>query len=388
VQRDGCRGRARRRTAAASPALRPREAGRLVPDARGRNALPRRSPRRERGELRMRLAAPTIPTPVAAPRAGRGRGVHRSGRGARRGARAARVRRTPLARSTWRCRRLVPPPTAPWRSRARRRLSAAHGAAVRSPAGARRRSGAARRCKVAAVDANGRHLEHATVRLDASAPRRLSPNLAGRHAVERSRSATVSPAETVRFVRGALRRGVSSGAGSRGWRARRLGVERGRDSTPFDPAVRAAVGIARRLQDPRRARQVEAAGARRRAVRATSPCRASRALAGVARCVADVGVDVNVASTCCSPACRDRRPVSRAIVEHRAAHGRSRPAPSAPSAHGRARSQADGAVRSGGRVNGRRRSRPRNGSRPVAFSRVRTLADLRPGSHAPAWSPT
>jgi uncharacterized protein len=254
-------------------------------------------------------------------------------------------------------------------------------------------------CKVAVVDADGRYLEHATVHLDAAEKRpragEVLADLAARHGVEAVAIGDgLASKELVRFVRGALRaRGVLvpvlvvTEIGLGAWAA----SEAARDEHPeLDPTVRAAVGIARRLQDP----LAELAKAEPRTlatgayVHDVSVPRLEKALAGVvAGCVADVGVDVNVASDLLLARVPGVTPgLAHAIVEHRAAHGPfgSRAELRAvPLMDARAYEQMEPFVRTGA-AGETAVTDPRGRLDPIAFNpEVRTLADLRPGLVCP-----
>ena len=254
-------------------------------------------------------------------------------------------------------------------------------------------------CKVAVVEANGTHLEHSTVHLDGAEKRGrasdLIAELAARHGVEAvAIGEGVASKETVRFVRGALReRGVlvpvlavtEAGLGS--WAA----SEAARDEHPdFDPTVRAAIGIARRLQDPlaELAKAEPCTLAAGPYVHDVSVPRLEKALAGVVeRCVADVGVDVNVASDVLLARLPGTTPgLAHAIVEHRSTHGpfTSRAELRAvPLMDARTYEQMEPFVRIG--ADGETAvADPRGRLDPVAFSpEVRTLVDLRPGTVCP-----
>ena len=253
-------------------------------------------------------------------------------------------------------------------------------------------------CKVAAVDGDGRHLEHATVHFDTAEKRtragELLAELATRHAAQAVAIGDgAANKETVRFIRSALReRGVlvpvltvtEVGLGS--W----AGGDAARDELPdLDQSVRAAVGVARRLQDP----LAELAKAEPRTLAAgpyvhdVSVPRLEKALAAVVGgCVVDVGVDVNHASDLLLARLPGTTPgLAHAIVEHRTTHGAyaSRGALRAvPLMDARTFEQMEPFVRTGADEPGP--ADPRGGLDPVAFSpEVRTLADLRPGLVCP-----
>jgi len=247
--------------------------------------------------------------------------------------------------------------------------------------------------KIAVVDASGRHLEHGVLHLDGEDKRtragELLAELAARHGVEGVGVGDgLSGKEMQRFVRSALReRGVlvpvvavpEIGLGA--WSA----GESARDELPdVDPSVRAAIGIARRLQDP----MAELAKMEPRALAAgpfvhdLSQPRLEKALgAAVAGYVADVGADVNTASDVLLARLPGVTPgLAHAIVEHRATHGSfaNRAALRAvPLMDARAFEQMEPFVRAGD--DGTRD--PRGPREVMAFSpEVRSLADLRPGT--------
>jgi uncharacterized protein len=254
-------------------------------------------------------------------------------------------------------------------------------------------------CKVAVVDAEGRHVEHGTVHLDGAEKRTRAgdvlADLATRHGVEGVAVGDgIASKETVRFVRSALReRGVLvpvvmvTEVGLNPWAA----SDAARDElAELDASVRAAVGIARRLQDP----LAELAKAEPRMlalgpyVHDVSQPRLEKALAAVvAGCVADVGVDVNVASDVLLARLPGTTPgLAHAVVEHRTSHG-----PFAcrgelravPLMDARTYEQMEPFVRAG--ADGDAGSTdPRGVLDPVIFSpEARTLADLRPGLVCP-----
>jgi uncharacterized protein len=254
-------------------------------------------------------------------------------------------------------------------------------------------------CKVAVVDADGRHLEHGVVHLDGEEKREragaLLADLATRHGVAAVAVGDgLAGKETLRFVRAALRaRDVlvpvvpASEVGLGAW----AGSESARDELPeLDPGARAAVGIARRLQDP----LAELAKGEPRTL-ATGPYvhdlsqpRLEKALAAVvATCVADVGVDVNRASDVLLARLPRVTPgLAHAIVEYRTSHGpftSRNELRAVPLMDARTYEQIEPFVRAGddGPGDG---ADPRGVLEPTAFSsEVRTLAALRPGTVCP-----
>jgi uncharacterized protein len=254
-------------------------------------------------------------------------------------------------------------------------------------------------CKVAVVDADGRHVEHGTVHLDGAEKRArtgdLLADLAKRHAVEGVAVGDgIASKETVRFVRSALReRGVLvpvvavTEVGLHAWAA----SDAARDElADLDTSVRAALGIARRLQDP----LAELAKAEPRMlavgpyVHDVSQPRLEKALAAVvAGCVADVGVDVNVASDVLLARLPGTTPgLAHAVVEHRGSHGpfvRRAELRAVPLMDARTYEQMEPFVRAG--TDGDAGSTdPRGVLDPVVFNpEARTLTDLRPGLVCP-----
>jgi uncharacterized protein len=250
-------------------------------------------------------------------------------------------------------------------------------------------------CKVAVVDADGRHLEHAVVHLDGEEKREraaaLLAELATRHAIAAVAIGDgLAGKDTLRFVRTALRaRDVLvpvvavTEVGLGAWAASESARDELRD---LDQSVRAAVGIARRLQDP----LAELAKGEPRTL-ATGPYvhdlsqpRLEKVLAAaVATCVADVGVDVNRASDVLIARLPRVTPgLAHAIVEYRGAHGPfSSPAElrAVPLMDARTYEQLEPFVRVGGDG-----TDPRGALEPIAFGpEVRTLAALRPGTICP-----
>jgi uncharacterized protein len=251
--------------------------------------------------------------------------------------------------------------------------------------------------KIAAVDGAGQLLEHGIVHLDSEENRARAGaqlvELATRHALEAVAVGDgLAGKETLRAVRGALRaRGVTipvvavTELGLSAW-AR---GEAARDELPdVDPTVRAAVGIARRLQDP--LAELVRAEARTLAggpyVHDLSQPRLEKALAAtVASCVAEVGVDVNRAPDVLLARLPGVTPgLAHAIVEHRTAHGafpHRAALRSVPLMDARSYEQLEPFVRvdgDGGPPD------PRGVLEPVAFDPgLRTLADVRPGLLCP-----
>jgi protein Tex len=253
-------------------------------------------------------------------------------------------------------------------------------------------------CKVAVVDAGGRHVEHGLVHVDGEAKRaqaaELLADLAGRHGVEAvAVGEGLAAKETLRFVRGALReRGILvpvlavTDLGLGAWSA----GETARDELPdLDAGARAAVGIARRLQDP----LAELARAEPRTlapgpwVHDVSQPRLEKALAAtLAACVADVGVDVNRASDVLLARVPGATPgLAHAIVEQRTAHGpfaTRAELRAVPLMDARTFEQMEPFVWAGD--DGRPVEDPRGRLEPIAFGpEVRSLADLRPGVACP-----
>ncbi len=250
-------------------------------------------------------------------------------------------------------------------------------------------------CRVAVVDADARPLEHAVVHLDGDERREragtLLAELATRHGVAAVAVGDgLAGKETLRFVRTALRaRDVlvpvmpATEVGLGAWAA----SESARDELPeLDAGVRAAVGIARRLQDP----LAELAKGEPRAL-ATGPYvhdlsqpRLEKALATVlAACVADVGVDVNRASDVLLARLPRVTPgLAHAIVEYRGSHGpfaSRKELRAVPLMDARTFEQLEPFVRAG--EDGAAVSDPRGTLDVPAFSpEVRTLATLRPGT--------
>ena len=253
-------------------------------------------------------------------------------------------------------------------------------------------------CKVAVVDADGRHLEHGVVHLDGEEKREragtLLAELATRHGVAAVAIGDgLAGKETLRVVRAALRaRDVTvpvvpaTEVGLGAW----AGSEAARDELPeLDQGVRAAVGIARRFQDP----LAELAKGEPRTL-ATGPYvhdlsqpRLEKALAAVvATCVADVGVDVNRASDVLLARLPRVTPgLAHAIVEYRGTHGpftRRSELRAVPLMDARTYEQIEPFVRAGD--DGASGADPRGAFEPIAFSpEVRTLAALRPGAVCP-----
>jgi uncharacterized protein len=252
-------------------------------------------------------------------------------------------------------------------------------------------------CKVAVVDATGRPLEHAVVHIDGEEKRAKSgealAELAQRHGAEAVAIGDgLASKETLRFVRGALReRGVlvpvvvvpEVGLGT--WAASDLA----RDELPdLDARARAAVGIARRLQDPLaelvKAEPKTLAGGPY--VHDCSQPRLEKTLAAVvATAVADVGVDVNAAADVLLARVPGATPgLAHAIVEHRTTHGPFE-SPAAlravPLMDARTFEQMEPFVRVGGDP---ARPDPRGVLDPPAFhSDVRSFATLQPGLTCP-----
>jgi len=248
-------------------------------------------------------------------------------------------------------------------------------------------------CKVAVVDAQGKHLEHTTVHLDAPEKRARAGDalaeLAKRHGVEGVAIGDgVASKEMVRFVRGVLReRGVLAPVlvvteiGLGPWAASEAARE---EHGNLDPAVRAAIGVACRLQDP----LAELAKTDPRAlaggpyVHDLSVPRLEKALGQlVATCVADVGVDVNVAPDVLIARLPGVTPgLAHAIVEHRGAHGpfgTRAELKAVPLMDARAYEQMEPFVRIGGDGDA---PDPRGRLETPVFSpEVRSLEELRPG---------
>ena len=188
--------------------------------------------------------------------------------------------------------------------------------------------------RIAVVDMAGNPVEHGTVHFDGEEKRAKAAgvlaDLATRHDVQAVAIGDgIASKDALRLVRGALRAHgvlapvvVVSEAGLAPWAA----GEAARDELPaFDPTIRAAIGIARRLQDP----LAELAKAEPRTlaggpwVHDVSQPRLEKMLGAlVASVVADVGVDVNAASDVLLARLPGITPgLAHAIVEYRAVHG-------------------------------------------------------------------
>jgi uncharacterized protein len=188
--------------------------------------------------------------------------------------------------------------------------------------------------KVAVVTAEGRPLEHGTLHIEGDDKRaratELVCGLAERHGVQAVAVGDgLASKEVARFVRAVLReRGVLvpvvvvSEVGARAWAA----SEAARAEHPdLDQGARAAVTIARRLQDPlaelaRLEPRLLAVGPH---VHDISLPRLEAALeAVVVACIAEVGVDVNAAPEPLLARVPGVGPgLAHALVEHRAEHG-------------------------------------------------------------------